>query len=613
MFKSLTSDLDEITVAVGGGVNLQLVFGDITNENTDAVVNTTDFLDFQKAGVCRDILTLAGLQVETELRSARVAQGEVLVTQPGQFPCQAILHVCGQRDATVIQGLVGDIIKKCEVKRLTCVAIPAICAGEGGLKPDVVAGAILQGVKAITSTPLHCLSLIRVVLNKIEVFQAFEVMTQKLFPSGAVNTASPPASLNAAQSLQSQPPSPSASALDLSSLLYTFSSSEMPSEFLILGLSDKDVARAAADLLRLYQANCSQHSFTPEELASLSQEEVDELGKLREDLGLCVEQNQGHGGPGGQDTQGGWTVRGPKDSVNQVVQVIQRSIQGSLLRKVKDKEEDVVHAQVAWCILGTRGAWERFPKKANYTLEKRDTAAGVVDSQGDLWNVDLSQMEATRHATRQVAKLKRLENLPDFLLPLYWDNMATGENVKLVTLLPATEEYRRLKADFKRTATMTVLKIERVQNVHLKRAYEVRKKHVADKRGNYPGLGEKALYHGTSHDNSQSIIETGFDWRFSGQNATMYGMGNYFAVNASYSANPTYSRPGPDGSRLMFVARVLTGAYTQGDSTMKVPPARSPQQPNDRYDSVVNDVQSPTMFVVFNDSAAYPDYLITFK
>ena len=30
-------------------------------------------------------------------------------------------------------------------------------------------------------------------------------------------------------------------------------------------------------------------------------------------------------------------------------------------------------------------------------------------------------------------------------------------------------------------------------------------------------------------------------------------------------------------------------------------------------DSVVNDVRDPTIFVVFHDAAAYPEYVITFQ
>lgn len=47
IFRSLNSDLDEISISVGGGVKIQLAFGDISNETTDVVVNTTGFTDFE--------------------------------------------------------------------------------------------------------------------------------------------------------------------------------------------------------------------------------------------------------------------------------------------------------------------------------------------------------------------------------------------------------------------------------------------------------------------------------------------------------------------------------------------------------------------------------------
>lgn len=95
--------------------------------------------------------------------------------------------------------------------------------------------------------------------------------------------------------------------------------------------------------------------------------------------------------------------------------------------------------------------------------------------------------------------------------------------------------------------------------------------------------------------------------------AALYGEGTYFAVHASYSAHPSYSKPAADGSQLMFVAKVLTGVYTKGKTGMKIPPARDEQQPHDRYDSVVDATDNPNMYIVFHDDQAYPDYLITFK
>ena len=59
----------------------------------------------------------------------------------------------------------------------------------------------------------------------------------------------------------------------------------------------------------------------------------------------------------------------------------------------------------------------------------------------------------------------------------------------------------------------------------------------------------------------------------------------------------------------MFLACVLTGEYTQGDSSMIIPPVKSNQK---LYDSVVDRMTSPKMFVVFYDAQCYPEYLIVF-
>ncbi|XP_068584437.1 protein mono-ADP-ribosyltransferase PARP15 [Cebidichthys violaceus] len=222
-------------------------------------------------------------------------------------------------------------------------------------------------------------------------------------------------------------------------------------------------------------------------------------------------------------------------------------------------------------------------------------------------------MEATRRLPGQTAKLKRLEHLSDFTFPLNWDNMAAGEAFKKVALQPSSAEYRTVKEAFKRTVQKTVMKIERLQDVHLRRVYEAQKQHISDKNKHPGGAGEKLLYHGTTRDNCDSIMKTGFNRSFSGQNATSYGHGSYFAVDASYSAHPTYSKPAADGSQLMFVVRVLTGVSTLGHSNLKTPPARSDQQSSDRYDSVVDNIANPSMYVVFHDNQAYPEYLITFK
>ena len=57
---------------------------------------------------------------------------------------------------------------------------------------------------------------------------------------------------------------------------------------------------------------------------------------------------------------------------------------------------------------------------------------------------------------------------------------------------------------------------------------------------------------------------------------------------------------------------MLTGAYTKGDSSLRVAPL-NPAIPGCPFDSVVDDDSNPGMFIIFLDNQAYPEYLITFS
>ena len=69
---------------------------------------------------------------------------------------------------------------------------------------------------------------------------------------------------------------------------------------------------------------------------------------------------------------------------------------------------------------------------------------------------------------------------------------------------------------------------------------------------------------------------------------------------------------GQNGAGKSTMIKVLTGVYTQGDSSMLVPPARDDTNKAVRYDSVVNDVTKPDMYVVFSDHRSYVEYLVQY-
>ena len=63
----------------------------------------------------------------------------------------------------------------------------------------------------------------------------------------------------------------------------------------------------------------------------------------------------------------------------------------------------------------------------------------------------------------------------------------------------------------------------------------------------------------------------------------------------------------------MYIARVLVGKYTKGKEGLIVPPPIDENNQTVCYDSVVDNVAKPLIFVIFYDYQSYPEYLITFK
>lgn len=165
-----------------------------------------------------------------------------------------------------------------------------------------------------------------------------------------------------------------------------------------------------------------------------------------------------------------------------------------------------------------------------------------------------------------------------------------------------------MEKEFRKTGlTSQILKIERIQNETLWKNYMNQKAHLEKK--NKHTNNEKQLFHGTSADNIDKIIERGFNRSFAGMHGAMYGNGVYFAVDPTYSANG-YSKPDQHGHKRMYLARVLVGEFTTGKPGLLTPPDKNSTS-TEQYDSVSD--RGQTMFVIFHDDYAYPEYLITFQ
>uniref|UniRef100_A0A8C1E6Q4 Poly [ADP-ribose] polymerase 12 n=1 Tax=Cyprinus carpio carpio TaxID=630221 RepID=A0A8C1E6Q4_CYPCA len=194
-------------------------------------------------------------------------------------------------------------------------------------------------------------------------------------------------------------------------------------------------------------------------------------------------------------------------------------------------------------------------------------------------------------------------------LPEHWDKALTPETgYKRVPLQSTSAEYIKIKELFGRTMIgFRILKIERIQNKALWEVYQWQKDFMKKNNGGRD-VTEKQLFHGTDSTHLDAICHNNFDWRICGTHGTAYGKGSYFARDAKYSHSYTKD----SGTRSMFVCRILVGSYTKGDSSYLRPPSKDGGD-NVFYDSCVNDVFDPSIFVVFEKHQIYPEYLIEYR
>ena len=184
-----------------------------------------------------------------------------------------------------------------------------------------------------------------------------------------------------------------------------------------------------------------------------------------------------------------------------------------------------------------------------------------------------------------------------------------NEDIELRLLKKHSTEWSKVAQLFHTTLPQKyIVKIERIQNRWLWEKYYQHGDRM--KRKNNDVINEKFLFHGTRKNPPSNIYkdEEGFDMRFS--RAGMWGNGNYFAVNASYSDN--YAHRTPDGTQQMFLAKVLTGRSIElpPDNTLRLPPIL---QGNTRYDTVNGETNGSRVYITYSNDKAYPFYLISYN
>ncbi|CAL8235113.1 unnamed protein product [Arctogadus glacialis] len=142
-----------------GRVSVILKKADITQENVDVIVNSSNQNLDLNTGVSGDILKAAGQSVVDECKKhGPQAVGNVALTGGGNLNCKHIAHIAGRAKTT---ASILQVLQLCESKQAATVSVPTIGTGKGGCLPEDSAKAMLQGLRQhILCTPLSSLKTI---------------------------------------------------------------------------------------------------------------------------------------------------------------------------------------------------------------------------------------------------------------------------------------------------------------------------------------------------------------------------------------------------------------------------------------------------------------------
>ena len=182
MTPSLSTSQPSSEVFKTGNITVEVVCGDITDDDSDVIVNTTlPELKLDSGAVSKAIARKAGpaMQQSCSLyiqQHKQLDDGKVCVTDAtGQLRCKKVFHIVvpSSKKATIINQTVMLCLKEVERNQLRSIAIPAIGTGGLSYKPNVAAQGMCEAIIEFGVTQIVHVQRVRIVIFLKDMHQVF--------------------------------------------------------------------------------------------------------------------------------------------------------------------------------------------------------------------------------------------------------------------------------------------------------------------------------------------------------------------------------------------------------------------------------------------------------
>jgi len=151
---------------VFAGCRIALVQGDISVQETDAVVNAANNQLWMGSGVAGAIKRRGGDAIEREaVAQGPIKVGEAVITTGGDLPAKHVIHAAAMGDApTDVRGATRSTLELARREGLKTLSLPALGTGVAGFPVDECARIMLAEARSAAETDGTPLEEIRFVL-----------------------------------------------------------------------------------------------------------------------------------------------------------------------------------------------------------------------------------------------------------------------------------------------------------------------------------------------------------------------------------------------------------------------------------------------------------------
>ncbi|XP_053406900.1 protein mono-ADP-ribosyltransferase PARP14-like isoform X2 [Mercenaria mercenaria] len=606
-------DWDGVTV---GKIKFSVYKDDLFAQRTDAIVSSVG-KDFLFIGAVAHELKRKCPAMEMECRQRKdliqkLNTEGVVVTKASGLCAKSVIHVRFANNLSEWRNRMYKCLEVANNKSYRAIAFPVLGTGQGykSFGPDEVAGCLFEAIKVFEhSYKTHSIEEVRLIVYKklpgmfsqikeMLLTKMNEPEEKAIVGMKELSTLSAEEDADLSESQLKQPIE------DLSSI-----------EVHIYSDSRANVERCKAELdskvENMYtEWKIEKHKETIKTFTKAELREIDlpTLAKVNIDPQLGI-----------------ITIYGPTEKAADVTNAIKTNIL-EIDKRHEFKAAEDLYNHVQWQYEEvTTVSFKLVPyhKRLNQRIEqayKEQLQSFQFEENGDSFVIDFIRFIEYRKSDEQnrlrVLRKDMLEVLEEPLtLPDAWTEMTFEDVENRFISEVESNDYRNIFNGNNITVSK-VERIERGQTESLYRLYQAKKGQMLKQKSSLPEDKpiERDLWHATSSDTVSNILKYGFNRGFCGKATgdALYGEGVYFAGDASHSIRRWLSSAGSCRKGYIFLAKVLSGKMCQGKKGMRYLSENDTAKSTLMYDCAVDDEQNPREFILFNDTQAYPVYIITF-